>query len=109
MFIPAHLMCIFVGCMLGDGYMDARPGRITKFKLKQSIINFPFLWHAYTFLSSYCAKVPRYLVDKKSACLNLVTRSYPVLQHVYDLFYVNGVKCINPELIHYLSPRALAY
>lgn len=38
-----------------------------------------------------------------------MTRSYPVLSFIYDLFYVDGVKCISPELFHYLSPQALAY
>ena len=41
--IPNYLLGIFIGCMLGDAYMDNREGRVTRFSLKQSIINFPFL------------------------------------------------------------------
>lgn len=53
MYIPGDLLGILVGCMLaepcspllwrGDAYMDNRIGRVTRFSLKQSIINFPFL------------------------------------------------------------------
>lgn len=109
MFIPGHLIGVFVGCMLGDAYMDNRPGRATRFSLKQSIINFPFLWTAYTMLSSFCGVYPRLITDKLSYSVELVTRSYPVLSFIYDLFYIDGVKCISEEIFHYLSPQALAY
>jgi hypothetical protein len=109
MYIPGYLLGVFVGCMLGDAYMDNRKGRVTRFSLKQSIVNFPFIWSTYMLLSSYCASYPRCMVDKLSLSLEIVTRSYPVLAFVYDLFYVDGVKCISKELFHCLSPQALAY
>lgn len=60
-------------------------------------------------LSSFCASYPRGMKDKLSYSIELVTRSYPVLSFVYDLFYIDGVKCIQEELFHYLSPQAIAY
>jgi hypothetical protein len=66
-------------------------------------------WSTYMMLSSFCGSYPRGMVDKLSYSLEIVTRSYPVLSFVYDLFYVNGVKCIHEDLFHYLSPQALAY
>ena len=39
-YLPGYLIGIFIGYMLGDAYMDNRPGI---FSLKQSIINFPFI------------------------------------------------------------------
>lgn len=109
MYIPGYLIGVFIGCMLGDAHMDNRKGRVTRFTLKQSIINFPFLWSTYVLLSSFCGSYPRSIVDKLSYSLEIVTRSYPVLSFVYDLFHVNGVKCIREELFHYLSAQALAY
>jgi hypothetical protein len=109
MLIPSHLIGVFVGCMLGDAHMDNRPGRVTRFSLKQSIINFPYLWTVYTMLSSYCGSFPRLIRDKASYSVELVTRSYPVLSFVYNLFYIDGVKCIHPDLYHYLSPQAFAH
>lgn len=109
MYIPTRLIGVFVGSLLGDAYMDNRPGRATRFSLKQSIINFPFLWTTYSMLSSYCGSFPRLIADKLSHSVELVTRAYPVLTFVYDLFYIDGVKCINTEIFHYLSAQALAY
>ena len=54
-YLPGYLIGIFIGCMLGDAYMDNRPGI---FSLKQSIINFPFIWSTYMLLSSFCASYP---------------------------------------------------
>jgi hypothetical protein len=30
----------------------------------------------------------------------LNTRSYPVFLFLYDLFYLNGVKIVSPEIFH---------
>jgi hypothetical protein len=60
-------------------------------------------------LSSFCGTYPRLITDKLSFSVELVTRSYPVLSFVYDLFYTDGVKVINKSLYHYLSAQALAY
>ena len=109
MIIPAHLIGVFVGCMLGDAHMANRPGRVTRFTMKQSIINFPFLWSTYIMLSSYCSAYPRLIKDKRSYSVEIVTRAHPVLSFVYNLFHFGGTKGIHNDLIHYLSPQALAY
>lgn len=59
--------------------------------------------------SPFRASYSRGMIDKNSYSLEIVTRSYPVRAFIYDLFYVDGVKCISLELFHYLSPQAIAY
>jgi ATP-dependent DNA ligase len=39
----------------------------------------------------------------------LSTRSYPVFLFLYDLFYLNGVKIVSPEIFQFFTPVSLAY
>jgi hypothetical protein len=71
------------------------------------------MWKVFIELSHYCSSLPRFdfakLKEKKYGQLILETRSYPVLNELYSLFIVDGVKTIKNDLFHFLSPRALAY
>lgn len=99
---------------MGDAYLKKGNRSVNvRIGFKQSIINFPFLWTVYIELTHYFASLPR-LEFAKVKCkvygqLILETRSYPVLNQLYDLFMVNGIKTIKIDLFHLLSPRALAY
>jgi hypothetical protein len=105
---------VLIGLLLGDGYIKkGKNSTNVRFAVKQSIINFPFMWKIFTELSHYCSSLPRFdfaiLKEKKYGQLILETRSYPVLNEIYKLFIKNNVKVIKEELYHYLSPKALAY
>jgi len=39
----------------------------------------------------------------------LKTRSYPILNELYNLFIKNNVKIIKEDLFYFLSPKSLAY
>lgn len=104
----------FIGILLGDAYLKKGHNSINvKIGFKQSIINFPFMWTVFINLSHYCSILPRFefanLKGKKYGQLILETRSYPILNELYNLFIVNGVKTIKEELFHLLSSRSLAY
>ena len=105
---------VFVGILLGDAYLKKGKGKVNvRIGFKQSIINFPFLWLVYTELIHYFSTLPRFefakVKGKFYGQLILETRSYPVLNKLYDLFIVNGVKGIKIELFDFLTPRALAF
>ena len=103
-----------VGILVGDAYFKkCKHGVNVRIGFKQSIINFPFLWTVYTELAHYFASLPRFdfakVKGKIFGQLILETRSYPVLNKLYNLFIVNGVKTINIELFHLLSPTRSSF
>jgi hypothetical protein len=105
---------VLIGLLLGDGYLKkGKNSTNVRVAVKQSIINFPFMWTIFIELSHYFSSLPRFdlanIKDKKYGQLILETRSYPVLNELYKLFIINNVKIIKEELFHYLSPKALAY
>jgi len=105
---------IFIGLLLGDAYFKLGKNNINiRIGFKQSIINFPFFWLVFNDLSHYCASVPRFeyakIKDKKYGQLILDTRTYPVLNILYELFIDNNIKIIKYDMFHYLSPIALSY
>lgn len=112
-YIPLHNVGVMVGCMLGDAHFRVSTTGNVRFMLKQSTVNFPVVWTAFMYLSHYCASAPAraqsILGGKHFTAVVLGTRNYPVFTQLYNLFYLNGVKVISPELYHYLSPTALAW
>jgi hypothetical protein len=103
-----------VGVLLGDGYMrregDNRNARVL---FGQSLVNFPYLWFVFTLLSPYCAGLP-YLDSSvikgvRHYKARFTTRTYTVMNELYDMFYVEGIKVVPQEIYHLLSPVALAH
>jgi len=106
---------IFVGIMLGDA-------SIRKIKLlnnnpriifKQSFINFPYFWYVFMELYPYCASLPKLVITKiglkKYYLMVLATRNYFFLNELYDIFIINGKKCVPDEIYHEWTPVALAH
>lgn len=113
-YLNTQSLDIFIGILLGNAYLKKGKRQVNvRIGFKQSIINFPFLWLVFTELIHYFTTLPRFdfakVKGKKYGQLILETRSYPVLNKLYDLFIVDGVKTIKIELFDLLSPRALAY
>ena len=71
----------------------------------------------YLTLSPYCGRVPLFNpgLRKGIPFLQVITRSYPALIPLYELFYqvsVNGnshTKVITTDILLYLNPISLAY
>lgn len=117
-FIPADLVGVFVGTLLGDSSLTVAVNNGNpRFALKQSIINFELLWTVFMLFSHFTAGLPYAdMTTLKSTGITYLavrfdTRAYPVLYLVRALFYLDNsrVKGISAELYHYLSPQALAY
>ena len=109
-----------VGHLLGDGSIHYTRTSVTPyFVFTQTVKRFEYIWRVYLTLSPYCGRVP--LINKglrkgfPYPFIQLVTRSYPALIPLYELFYqvsVNGnsnTKVITTDLLQYLNPVSLAY
>ncbi len=113
-YLNSNSVDVLIGLLLGDAYFKTSSHNHNKrIGFKQSIINFPFMWTVFTELSHYCSSLPRIeyttLKTKRYKLITLETRSYPIRDKLYNILYINNRKSIQPELFHYLTPKALAY
>ena len=114
---PFVIITHLVGHLLGDGHLSLYGTSVSpRFEFKQALAKFSYAWEVYTVLAHYCSMLPRLELGVRlgtpTACLEVITRSYPALLYVYNLFYrdVNGkkVKSVSVEILPYLTPLALA-
>lgn len=114
--LPPFQLEVLIGLLLSDGWLiiDKQYRSINaRFGLKQSMVNFPFLWYVFNILSHYCRNLPHPNHNTKRGKvfynLTIQTRAFPVLTELYNIFYVNGVKIVPASLINYLTPVSLAF
>jgi hypothetical protein len=118
-FYNEHLSQL-VGHLLGDGSIHYMRTSVTPyFVFTQTIKRFEYIWHVYLTLSPYCCRVPLINPGLRKGIphpfIQVMTRSYPALIPLHELFYqvsVNGsnyIKVITPDLLQYLNPISLAY
>jgi len=109
-----------VGHLLGDGTICYTRTSVTPyFVFTQTIKRFEYIWHVYLTLSPYCGRVPLFNPGLRKGIpypfIQVMTRSYPALIPLHELFYlvsVNGsnyIKVITTDLLQYLNPISLAY
>jgi hypothetical protein len=71
--------------------------------------------HLYSLFKSYCGVPPRessYFdsrTDKHYSRISFYTLTSPVFTEFYDIFYLNGVKILPPNIGELLTARGLAY
>jgi hypothetical protein len=109
-----------VGHLLGDGSIHYTRTSVTPyFVFTKTIKRFEYIWHVFLKLSPYCGRVPLFNPGLRKGIpypfIQVMTRSYPALIPLYELFYqvsVNGntyKKVITTDLLQYLNPVSLAY
>ena len=109
-----------IGHLLGDGSIHYMRTSVTPyFVFTQTIKRFEYIWHVYLTLSPYCGRVPLFNIGLRKGIshpfIQIMTRSYPALIPLHELFYqvnVNGsnyIKVITTDLLQYLNPISLAY
>jgi hypothetical protein len=114
-----ELLSQLVGHLLGDGSIHYTRTSVTPyFVFTQTIKRFEYIWHVYLTLSSYCGRVPLINPGLRKGIphpfIQIMTRSYPALIPLHELFYqvsVNGsnyIKVITTDLLQYLNPISLA-
>jgi hypothetical protein len=115
--LTPRVLSILVGLLLSDAWLQKRGGWNPRIGLKQSIINFPFLWHVFMELSYICSgtimSATNVLRGVTYYSVYIQTRQLPCLMELFHLFYVRvGVtwkKVIKPELFFYMDYIVLAY
>ena len=120
------IISVLVGCLLGDAYAAKSKKDIpgTNFRFRQSGRHKDYLFYLYNFFYTrgYCTNSgPRgYKTTLINAAVpNKKTKTYygyefdvftfSSLNWLYDLFYLNGIKIISPEIINYLTPMSIAF
>ena len=105
---------IIIGLIISDGWMDKRGHWNPRFGFKQSIKNFPYIWHIYNELAYLCSG-NIYLGKTKMRGeiffnLSFQSRQLESLNEVYNLFYLDSrTKIIKPELFEYLDYLSIAH
>jgi hypothetical protein len=112
--LTSRVKSILIGLVISDGWIQKRIHWNPRFGLKQSIKNFPFLWHVYNEMAYLCSG-DLYLGKSKLRNkifynLSFQTRQLNCLMEIYNLFYLNSTtKIIKPELFEYLDYISIAY
>lgn len=115
-----NIISQLVGHLLGDGSIHYSRTSVTPyFVFTQTIKRFEYIWSVFNILSPYCGRVPIFNLGLRkgiySPFIQVMTRSYPALIPLHDLFYrvsLNGknyTKVITIDLLQYLNPVSLAY
>jgi len=112
--LTPRIRSILVGIILSDGWLQKRKGWNPRIGLKQSIINFEYLWHTFNEISILCSNYPYITKNIKRGklfyALQIETRQLQCLIEIYNLFYkFSNIKCIKSELYNYLDYLALAH
>lgn len=115
---PREIVSQLVGHLLGDGSLSKTyTSNYPYFVFTQTLKRFAYVWSVYNTLSHYCNSFPILNFSTRHGVvypfLQVLTRSYPFMLTLYNVFYkqVNGkiVKIIDYDLLPYLDCIALAY
>lgn len=115
--LTPRVRSIIIGFILSDAWMQKRGHWNPRLGLKQSTVNFPYLWQVYNELAYLCSG-PLYpsksiLRGKSFYALSFQTRQLECLIEISDLFYIvvnkKLVKSIKYELLFYMDYIVLAH
>jgi hypothetical protein len=117
------VVSVFIGLLLGDGYLSNRSGEGARMSVKQSIIHKEYLFHLYKFFYNrgYCTSLePRMYIrslkwlrslrapkNKTYYGYEFNTYTFRSLVWLHKLFYKNGKKVIPANIGEFLTPLAL--
>lgn len=115
--LTPNVKSIIIGLILSDGWMQKRGHWNPRFGIKQSIINFPYIWYLYNELAYLCSgniyNGKSKLRGKIFYNLSFQTRQLTCLIEIYNLFYcvIDGkwVKIIKYDLFFYIDYVVLAH
>lgn len=115
--LTPRVKSIIIGLVLSDAWLQKREHWNSRIGFKQSIFNFPYLWHIYSELGYLCSSLPILAKTntrgKNFYSVYLQTRQLACLNEVFDLFYLTVknkvIKSIKQELFFYMDYIVLAH
>lgn len=120
--LPQYQHSVVIGLLLSDGWLrlsstNAKNSTFSKLNARlgfgQSFAKFDYFFHVFFIMGHYCASFPigiKVILNKKVFySLRFFTRHLPCFTELYDLFYINKIKCIPTDIYHLLDPIALAH
>lgn len=99
---------LLIGSLLGDANLSRNAtSKFAHLKIERSSKDFEYLQYQFEILKSFCKSDCKEYIrkDGKSACY-FITRSYEILDTLYNKWYPNGVKIVPHDII--LTPFIIA-
>ena len=113
--LPSYHLSVLVGIILGDGHINkySHTSPSARIMFSQSFKNFPYLWFVWTILSPLCSLVPyvQFKIKNGRSFMTVIiqTRAYKVLNDLYNIFVINGIKIVPFNIYDLLNDIALAH
>jgi len=115
--LTPRVKSIIIGLILSDAWLQKRGHWNARIGFKQSINNFPYLWHIYCELGYLCSGLPMLAKTitrgKIFYGVFLQTRQLECLNEIFNLFYLNRngqiVKTVTQELFFHMDDMVLAH
>jgi len=131
--IPNNILFPLVGIMISDGHIEYKSRRTLnsesihnknknmpvysiincRFRFKQSMEHFEYLFFVFNLLSGYCISYPRLVktrINRKDFYgVEIITRALPCFTVLRDIFYKGRIKIIPDNLYDLLTYEGLAH
>ena len=115
--LTPRVKSIIIGLILSDAWVQKKGHWNTRIGFKQSIQNFPYLWHIYNEIGYLCSGLPMKAKTvtrgKIFYSVFLQTRQLACLNEIFNLFYLtnNGqiIKTVKQELFFHMDFMVLAH
>jgi hypothetical protein len=129
--IPNNILSPLIGIILSDGYIEYKSRKTlnagkghtknkdiysninSRFRFKQSIDHFEYLYYVFNIVSPYCISYPKIVKARLNRRdfygVEIITRALPCFTYLRDIFYRNRIKIIPDNLYELLTLEGLSH